>query len=169
LNDKSSKEKINIKNGSLIKAKLIDSTIIGFSKIQLITPKRVYVTPVRYRTDSFLVDTTRKSYCRVKNVSYDTISFIDYKNIAEITYINHFKSKTNFALLCFSTGFAFVTIPPLCGLLFNDIKGIKFFLPVMAIAVIPTIWGYYKNIKLRHFKTYKTTDWNIIVKEKMRQ
>ena len=171
LNNKNTNRRVKIKNGAFINAIYSDSSKTGFCKILLISENGFYTSPIQGNDDSVQVqmDSGDKVYFKWQTTSFDTVIFVDYKTITQLTYINHLKSKTNFALLSLTTGFMLFLGTVVVGIADKDAHFVSEVLPVMTATLVPTVWGWYKNKKLGKVKSYRMTEWEIIIKEKLRQ
>lgn len=171
LYNKKTNSRVKIKNGAFVNAICSDSSKTGFCKILLFSEKGFYATPIQGNDDSVQVqmDSGNKVYYKWQTTSFDTVVFVDYKTITHLTYINHLKSKTNFALLSLTTGFMLFLGTVVVGIADKDAHFVSEILPVMTATLVPTVWGWYKNKKLGKIKSYRMTEWEIVVKKKLRQ
>jgi len=171
LNRKTTGGRVKIKNGSFINAIFKDSIKTGFGKILLITENGFFISPIQSNDDSIQVqiDSAKKVFYKWQTTSFDTVIFVDYKKISQLTYINHLKSKTNFALLNLTTGAILFIGTVVLGIADKDAHFMSEVLPVMTATLVPTLWGWYKYKKLIKVKSYKMTEWEFVLKKKLRQ
>jgi hypothetical protein len=172
--NKSNSEKKRIKEGATIIIELKNGDSVNISFVKLINSEGLFLTPIKYLTDSSSVDTTQyyENYLAglmlepivFKNYT-DSIVFVKYNEIEKIAFHNNLKNRYGIAVSFVILGIAY-NLP----LLLSAFNPVMLPLGLVMSGIGTPMFGisYYNLKKLQKFEIHSMSEWNFKIKEKLK-